>query len=69
VGGPDTLAAMRARVDAGLAALPERSLRLEHPEPVPVYLSDELTRLRDSCMADVQSTGPQRCRSRTTTPK
>ena len=31
VGEPDTLAAMRARVDAGLASLPERSLRLEHP--------------------------------------
>jgi nicotinate phosphoribosyltransferase len=56
VGGPDTLAAMRARVDAGLAALPERSLRLEHPEPVPVHVSDELARLRDRCTADVRST-------------
>lgn len=55
VGEPDTLAAMRARVDAGLAALPERSRRLEHPLPVPVQVSDELGRLRDRYRAAVHS--------------
>ncbi len=57
VGEPDTLAAMRARVDGGLASLPERSLRLEHPEPVPVHISEELARLRDECAVDVHRPG------------
>lgn len=69
VGGPDTLAAMRARVDAGLAALPERSLRLDHPEPVPLHVSDELARLRDRCTADVRVTDTGAVRSPTTTSK
>jgi hypothetical protein len=60
---------MRARVDAGLGALPERSLRLEHPEPVPVHVSDELARLRDRCMADVRVTDTGAVRPPTTTSK
>jgi hypothetical protein len=49
----DSLVRGGAPVDAGLAALPERSLRVERPEPVPVQISEELARLRDECAADV----------------
>jgi nicotinate phosphoribosyltransferase len=49
----DTLTTMCARLTADIVALPESALRIQHPEPVPVLVSDNLERLRQQCVAQV----------------